>query len=207
MNSIYLQGIVIGLASLAPIGLQNLFVINSAMSLSRLRAFFTALIVSCFDITLTSSCFFGVGALIDRYAAVKFLVLLIGAIVVFRIGLSLLKSGGTVSSAQVTLSVRKTIVTACAVTWLNPQALIDCSLMLGAIHATLLSSDLFPFVSGLYTASFAWFIGLCAVISILRSRFSQKAVILINRCCASVIIVYSFKLMYEFVMLLDTIWG
>lgn len=202
MNSIYLQGIVIGLASLAPIGLQNLFVINSAISLSRARAFFTALIVGCFDITLTSSCFFGVGALIDRFYFVKLAVLLIGSLVVFKIGLSLLKAKGADSSSRITCSIKGTVATAFVVTWFNPQALIDCSLMLGAIHATLVSSDLIPFVSGLYTASFAWFIGLFAVISIIRNRFSQKSILIINRCCAVAILLYSFKLMYEFVAIL-----
>ncbi len=46
-----------GLAYLAPIGMQNLFVINSALNDSRKRAFLTAIIVACFDISLSASCF------------------------------------------------------------------------------------------------------------------------------------------------------
>lgn len=43
--SCFFQGLTMGLAYVAPIGLQNLFVINSALTQSRHRAFLTALIV------------------------------------------------------------------------------------------------------------------------------------------------------------------
>ena len=59
----YLQGLTIGLAYVAPIGMQNLFVINSALTQPRRRALLTALIVIAFDISLALACFFGIGAL------------------------------------------------------------------------------------------------------------------------------------------------
>ncbi len=43
--NIFLQGLTMGLAYVAPIGLQNLFVINSALTQPRRRALLTALIV------------------------------------------------------------------------------------------------------------------------------------------------------------------
>ena len=58
----YLQGLTIGLAYVAPIGMQNLFVINSALTQPRRRALLTALIVIAFDISLALACFFGIGA-------------------------------------------------------------------------------------------------------------------------------------------------
>ena len=66
---IYLQGLTMGLAYVAPIGAQNLFVIQSAMGPSRRRAFLTALIVTFFDVTLALACFFGIGALMDASIA------------------------------------------------------------------------------------------------------------------------------------------
>ena len=47
---IYLQGLTMGLAYVAPIGLQNLFVINTALTQSKSRVYATALIVIFFDI-------------------------------------------------------------------------------------------------------------------------------------------------------------
>ena len=63
----FLQGLTMGLAYVAPIGLQNLFVINSALTHTRKRALLTALIVIFFDVTLALACFFGVGAVMQRY--------------------------------------------------------------------------------------------------------------------------------------------
>ena len=58
--NIFLQGLTMGLAYVAPIGMQNLFVINSALTNKRKRALLTALIVIFFDITLSLACFFGI---------------------------------------------------------------------------------------------------------------------------------------------------
>lgn len=52
----FLQGLTMGLAYVAPIGLQNLFVINTALTQSRRRAAATALIVIFFDISLALAC-------------------------------------------------------------------------------------------------------------------------------------------------------
>lgn len=43
--NIYLQGLTMGLAYVAPIGLQNLFVINTALTQKRSRVYLTALII------------------------------------------------------------------------------------------------------------------------------------------------------------------
>ena len=65
----FLQGLTMGLAYVAPIGLQNLFVINSALTHSRHRALLTALIVIFFDVTLALACFFGIGAVMEHCQA------------------------------------------------------------------------------------------------------------------------------------------
>lgn len=67
----FLQGLTMGLAYVAPIGLQNLFVINTALTQSRRRSFVTALIVIFFDISLALACFFGVGALMEQFPWVQ----------------------------------------------------------------------------------------------------------------------------------------
>ena len=59
----FFQGLTMGLAYVAPIGMQNLFVIHSALSHSLRRAVVTALIVLFFDISLSLSCFYGIGSL------------------------------------------------------------------------------------------------------------------------------------------------
>ena len=122
----FLQGLTMGLAYVAPIGLQNLFVINTALTQSRRRAAATALIVIFFDISLALACFFGIGALMEQFPWVQKLVLLAGSVIVIVIGVGLLRDKGTLdTSAEVNLPLRQVAATAFVVTWLNPQAIID----------------------------------------------------------------------------------
>ena len=151
--NIYLQGLTMGLAYVAPIGLQNLFVINSALTQRRSRVYLTALIVIFWDISLGVSCFLGAGAL---------------------------------------------ITSAFVVTWLNPQAIIDGTMMLGAFRATLPAGGDVPFICGFGSASIIWFLTLSTIVSLLGSRFNEKALNVINKVCGAVIIFYGLKLLYSF---------
>lgn len=134
----YLQGLTMGLAYVAPIGMQNLFVINSALTKTRRKAVFTAIIVTIFDVALSLSCFFGVGALMQRYEWLQLAVLAVGGAVVIHIGLGLIFPGlfrhGNDSTSHSTASttdaeitdkradgLAKTVTTACVVTWFNPS--------------------------------------------------------------------------------------
>ena len=88
----YLQGLSLGLAYVAPIGVQNLFVINAGLSQPRAAAYRTALIVIFFDVTLALAGFFGIGALIEHSELIRKGVLLAGSLVVMYMGLRLMLS-------------------------------------------------------------------------------------------------------------------
>ena len=72
---LYFQGLTMGLAYVAPIGMQNLFVINSALTRTRRNALITAVIVIFFDIVLSLACFFGIGALMQAHPWLQTVVL------------------------------------------------------------------------------------------------------------------------------------
>lgn len=96
----YLQGFLMGLAYVAPIGVQNLFVINSAITQKRSKALLIALIVIFFDITLAFACFFGIGLLIDKLEWLKLIILLVGSLVIIYIGQGLLRSKSELKKKQ-----------------------------------------------------------------------------------------------------------
>lgn len=196
----FLEGLTMGLAYVAPIGLQNLFVINSALTHSRKRALITALIVIFFDVSLALACFFGVGAVMQRYEWLQMVILLVGSLIVMYIGIGLLRSKvEELKKAEADMSIRKTVSSACVVTWFNPQAVIDGTMMLGAFHVTLSASQSTPFISGVAAASCLWFTGLTLVISIFSSRFNAKVLKMINRVCGVIIIFYGIKLFWNFI--------
>lgn len=201
--NIFLQGLTMGLAYLAPIGMQNLFVINSALTNKRKRALLTALIVIFFDITLSLACFFGIGTIMQKFKWLQMVILCVGSLIVIYIGISLLRAKTQdLEKDQPTMSIKKTISSACVVTWFNPQAIIDGTMMLGAFHVTLAAGQETPFITGVACASFSWFIGLTFLISLISSKFNAKVMRWINIVCGVIIIGYGIKLFVSFVQML-----
>lgn len=199
---IFLQGLTMGLAYVAPIGLQNLFVINTALTQKRSRVYMTALIVIFFDITLGLACFFGIGALMSASEILQMIILLVGSLIVVWIGISLLRAHDTMdTSTKVDIPILKVISTACVVTWFNPQALIDGSFMLGAFRSTLPADQVQFFIIGFACASITWFLSISTIISIFSAKFTDKILRVINIVCGLVIIFYGIRLFINFINL------
>ena len=196
MIPIYLQGLSLGLAYVAPIGMQNLFVINSAMRRNLGRTIATALIVIFWDISLGIACFLGAGALMETFPWLQKIILGVGGLLVIYIGAGLIRSkadlGGGADTAQ---PLWKIAGSAFIVTWLNPQALIDGTLMLGAFRASLSAGGDLYFITGFASASFIWFNCLAVLVHILGSKLSSRILTWLNRVCGAVIILYGIKLL------------
>lgn len=200
---IYLQGLTTGLAYVAPIGLQNLFVINSALTQRRSRVYLTALIVIFWDISLGVSCFLGAGALMQAVPWLQKVILAVGSLIVIWIGIGLLRSKASLEGGRdVNVPVWKLITSAFVVTWLNPQAIIDGTMMLGAFRATLPAGTDVPFICGFGSASVIWFLTVSTLVSLLGSKFNEKVLNVINKVCGAVIIFYGLKLLYSFVKMM-----
>ena len=197
--NIYLQGLTMGLAYVAPIGLQNLFVINSALTQKRSRVYLTALIVIFWDISLGLSCFLGAGALMQALPWLQKVILAVGSLIVIWIGIGLLRSRASLEGGRdVNVPIWKLITSAFVVTWLNPQAIIDGTVMLGAFRASIPAGTDVYFICGFGSASILWFLTLSTVVSLLGSRFNEKVLNIINKVCGAVIIFYGLKLAWSF---------
>ena len=197
-----LQGLTMGLAYVAPIGLQNLFVINTALTQKRSKAFITAFIVIFFDVTLALACFFGIGSIMEKSKLLERGILLVGSFIVIYIGIGLVKAKGSLNnSTEVNIPLIKVVTTACVVTWFNPQAIIDGSMMLGAFRASLPPGEGMKFISGVAFASCMWFIGMTIFITCFSSKITEKVLRIINIVCGAVIIFYGIKLFYSFIQM------
>lgn len=194
----YIQGLTLGLAYVAPIGMQNLFVINSALTQTRLRALVTALIVIFFDVTLALACFFGIGLVMQKYPPVQLGILLLGGLVVVYIGISLLKSSVRQIGGAQQMPLGKTVWAACVVTWFNAQAVIDGTMLLGAFKVSMTEAQSLHFLFGVLSASCLWFVTLAMVVSLAGSLGTPRTLNLINKICGTVIIIYDIKLFWHF---------
>lgn len=194
----FLQGFSIGLAYVAPIGSQNLFVINTGLTQPTKRVYQTAFIVMFFDITLALACFFGVGALMDRFNLLKMAIMLIGSLVLVYMGITLAMAKGSMERKDVNMPLKKVISMACVVTWFNPQALIDGSLLFGAFRASLPPADSSMFILGASCASATWWLGLSTLTHLFGAKLSDKVLRMINIVCGLVILFYGIKLLLNF---------
>ena len=202
MIPIYLQGLSLGLAYVAPIGMQNLFVINSAMSQKLRRAVATALVVSFWDISLGIACFLGAGALMEALPWLQEIILGLGGLLVIYIGVGLIRSKADLSGRKdVDQSLWKIVGSAFIVTWLNPQALIDGTMMLGAFRAALPAGGDPYFITGFASASLLWFICLAVVVHIFGNKINSRVLTWLNRICGAVIILYGIKLLWNLVQM------
>lgn len=189
---IVLKGFLIGLAFVAPIGMQNIFMFNNALSNKLGRALQIALIIWFFDATLALAMFYGVGGLLTAFDWLEILVMLIGGTLVMWIGWTIIRDARevTFSAQSAPITMQKALITAFIVVWGNPQALIDGSLMLGALRGTLQPGQEQLFIFGVVLASGLWFVGMSLLVNAFRQRLSTGLLRVINYASGAVVLIY-----------------
>jgi L-lysine exporter family protein LysE/ArgO len=184
-----IKGFTVGIAYVAPIGMQNLYVINTAMTQTKTRLYLVALITIFFDISLAMACFFGMGAIIEAFPIIKLLILGVGSIAVIWIGIQLIRSTPKLNTS---IDTKKTILqvafSCLMVTWANPQALIDGTLLFGSFRASLPVDMAKFFIIGSSLSSLVWFLSLGTIVSIFKKAFNERALKIINIGCGIIII-------------------
>jgi len=197
----WLQGLLLGLAYLAPIGMQNLYVINTALRMGTLRTYQVAGITTAFDITLALGCFFGVGLLLDKVPALVNVMLFVGCIALAYFGVRMIYSKpSTEKELNVSEPLLKVTFACFAVTWLNPQAVLDGTMLLGSMRASLPSGVSAAFILGIVTASCLWFGGLATATRVFRNKIDGPVLRGINVLCGAIITIYGLKLGYELLL-------
>lgn len=202
----FFKGLMLGFAYVAPIGVQNLFAINTSLTQSRKRAYITAFIIMFFDITLSIACFMGAGAIMSASKWLELIIMGIGSLVVIYIGFSIVRSEAEMDdSTNVDIPILKVLTTACIVTWFNPQALIDGTMLLGAFKAAVPADLGYVFILGVCIASASWWLGLTTVVTLFRAKITAKIFRIINIVCGAFILFYGASLLLDFIKLARTV--
>ncbi len=165
-----------------------------------LNYFFVSMNVIFFDIELALLCFYGIGGVLQKHQLLKQGILLFGGLAVAAIGFGLIRSK-IEENQEVKLneSIPKIIVSAFMVTWMNPQAIIDGTLLFGGFRASLPTDVINVFIIGVALASFIWFTGLAAATILFRKSFTMKILKVINVVCGGILMVYGVKLILSFI--------
>ena len=147
---IYLRGILVGFAFVAPIGMQNIYMFNNALSNKMSKALLYNFLVWFCDALFSFAAFYGIGTLISANEIVKIIVMIIGGALTSYIGFNIIRSAKqtSIGSDQKKQTLKQALMTALIVSWGNPQAMIDGTMMLGASRATLTFEQSILFITG-----------------------------------------------------------
>lgn len=200
---VFSQGLIIGLAYVAPIGMQNLFVIQNALTNSSKQALLTAIMVIINDISLALACFFGIGHILETVPLLKLPIGIGGTCFVLYISYTLWNKDAVALNNNVdfTQSLTKLFFSCFAVTWLNPQALIDGTLLFGGIRASLSTDAIIPFILGTCCASIIWFLGIAIGVFKSKKLLTPQLQIVLNKTCALILLGFGIKLGLTLILL------
>jgi L-lysine exporter family protein LysE/ArgO len=170
------SGLALGLSLIVAIGAQNAYMLRQGLRGDRVWVAIAIFVVS--DLLLIAAGVAGAGAVFDRYPQVAVIARIAGA--VFLAGYAVLAGRRalrpavlSVDSSDATRSTTTAVIlTALALTWLNPHVYLDTVVLLGSV-AQGQSGGRWPFAGGAAVASVAWFIGLGKGAALLRPLFAR----------------------------------
>lgn len=195
----YWQGLLIGFAFVAPIGMQNVYVFNNGLSYKLSRAWLYTFLVWVFDALFCLAAFYGIGALITHNHTLKLFIMLAGGLLTAYIGWGIIRAANqrALTSDDNKISLKQAITTAFVVSWANPQALIDGTMMLGASRGTLTFAESIFFIIGVVSASFIWDMGMTTAFNVFSHKIPDKLLLWINLISGIIVVAYGIFLFVE----------
>ncbi|TXR56024.1 LysE/ArgO family amino acid transporter [Quadrisphaera setariae] len=201
----FVLGLLVGLASAAPLGPQNAYLLQAGLQLPTTRAWGAAALVVGLDVSVSLTGALLAGRLLSAAPGLRVPALAVGAAVLLLMGGQILWRtrprrrprhllGATTSEGSpASWSRRRLVLGALAVTWLNPSALLDSSLLFGGLVAATRLADLPALVLGLCAASALWTAGFMAVLRAVRARLVERARCWVERAAGAVVVVVGVR--------------
>lgn len=157
---IYLQGFLMCFGLIATIGAQNMFLLKQG--LLKQHVFVLCCLFFLSDCLLFSLGVFGLGHFISQEKIASVALALVGGLFLLVYGarafLSAYRNNTAVALEQgATLPLKKIILIALALTFLNPHVYLDTIVIVGGIAGTLSAEQKFAFLLGTISASGLWF--------------------------------------------------
>ena len=156
------SGLAPGLALIVAIGAQNAFVLRQGIVRDHVGLVVTVCAVS--DLTLIVAGVAGIGTVVEQAPSALAVVRWLGVAFLTWYGVSSLlrarRADALRAAGRGAASLRRAVVTALALTWLNPHVYLDTVILLGSVASTHGATGRWWFAVGACTASILWFAGL-----------------------------------------------
>lgn len=198
---ILVQALGLGLAYAMPLGPQNVYVIHSALTRPWSTAWRVPFVVSVVDVSLALACFYGIGVLLETSQFLRPTILAIGSLFLIFIGIRIILDRKKIlgqRSEEESIRWSRILRSAFILTWLNPQAILDGSLLFGSYRASLDSSSIPLFLLGITAASPIWFFSLSALVGWWRPDSVEKLFGVVSWICGLILVAYGINLGLQF---------
>lgn len=176
MFNVLLTGLFTGLALIVAIGAQNAFVLRQGIRGEHVLPIVLTCLVS--DLVAITAGVAGLGAVIERWPAALPVAQVIGGLYLLAFGLHAAlrawRPSGLDAGTGTRMSGRTAVLTALALTWLNPHFYLDAIVLLGTV-ANSFGADRWWFLAGALLASTAWFFALGYGARLLRGLFAKPS--------------------------------
>lgn len=178
--SAMLQGVILGLGMIIPLGAQNAYILGQGINRNH-HLLAATLCILC-DITLIIAGIYGASALIKSSEWLMLLITWGGITFLFFYGAqsfkAVIKNTYEASKNKTSLkSIKAVIATTLAVTLLNPHVYLDTVIILGSVGGQFKDNAKLAFALGTILASFIWFYGLAAGAAKMAPLLSQPKVL------------------------------
>lgn len=196
-----LAGFLSGAALIVAIGAQNAFVLRQGIRREHVLPIVGVCALS--DAILIALGVAGVGSFVTAAPMVLDIVRWVGAI--FLVGYAVFAArravhpqalvAGTATASSLTAAV----LTAVALTWLNPHVYLDTVLLLGSLSTAHGDDGRWWFAAGAIAASGLWFAGLGFGARLLRGLFARPAAWrVLDLCVAAIMLVLAVRLVLPY---------
>lgn len=200
-------GWLLGLSIIISIGAQNLFLIKQG--LRNEQPYLCAFMCFLCDFILISLGAIGVSEVILALPVLKFILLAFGVIFLAYYGSLAIKRGFDLPAIDAYLkqikeqnhqvtSTKKLILLALSFSVLNPQSLLDSTMIIGS-NANYFNHEVkLLFVSGAITASFCWFFGISLATQYFGKKLMNSRFWSVLECISGIsMIIFAFKFLLQ----------
>jgi len=181
-----LHGMLLAFGLILPLGVQNVFIFTQGVTqpniVKALPATITAAICDTFLIVLA---ILGLSLIVLQIEWLRIVLLVGGILFLLYMGKVIWSSPAANVEGEEALPMKKQILFALSVSFLNPHALLDIIGVIGTSSMKYSGQELLLFTGACIMVSWIWFFGLAILgAALTKTRISSQIFILFNKCSA-----------------------
>ena len=156
-----LHGLILAFGLILPLGVQNIFIFTQGATQPSLGRALPAMVTAALcDTVLILLAVFGLSLLMMQVEGLRTGLMVAGIVFLFYMSVAVWRSSPAGVGESKPLPIRKQILFACSVSFLNPQSFIDIVGVIGTSALIYSGFELILFTSACIAVSWIWFFGL-----------------------------------------------